>query len=293
MKKIIVILLLPAVLLPLALCGKTVRRTLGIIQSRVPESSVLAHETMELVYDYKYCVDTTGTLTDNYESDRMLLQISDGGLSKFSSYTNLTVDSLIPTLTSDQMLAAASDGKLSNGEFMTTFKNWPAGHITNVDKICDDWFRYQEETPVIGWRLTDGVETVLGYECRKAECDFRGRHWTVLYAEDIPVMDGPWKLHGLPGLILKATADGGLYGFECVGIKSRANRPITIYDVPFNTTTRPKFYDTKHRYDINPYAYYEAMGGGHVTVTDAAGNPVADSYDPIELQYDYIETDWR
>lgn len=126
MKKIIVILLLPAVLLPLALCGKTVRRTLGIIQSRVPESSVLAHETMELVYDYKYCVDTTGTLTDNYESDRMLLQISDGGLSKFSSYTNLTVDSLIPTLTSDQMLAAASDGKLSNGEFMTTFKNWPA-----------------------------------------------------------------------------------------------------------------------------------------------------------------------
>lgn len=110
--------------MPLALCGKTVRRTLGIIQSRVPESSVLAHETMELVYDYKYCVDTTGTLTDNYESDRML-QISDGGLSKFSSYTNLTVDSLIPTLTSDQMRAAASDGKLSNGEFMTTFKNCP------------------------------------------------------------------------------------------------------------------------------------------------------------------------
>ena len=44
---------------------------------------------------------------------------------------------------------------------------------------------------------------------------------------------------------------------------------------------------------MNPYAYYEATTGGQITVTDEAGNPSLDAYDPIELSYDYLETDWK
>lgn len=106
-------------------------------------------------------------------------------------------------------------------------------------------------------------------------------------------MDGPWKLHGLPGLIMKASDRDSHYLFECIGIKSKADRPITIYKVPFNRTNRYKYYDTKNRWDINPYAYFEAGGHGHVTVTDEAGNPALDAYDPIELSFDYIERDWK
>lgn len=292
MSKSILILAMVSVMATIA-SGKIIRRQLAIYQSSVPETETLANETMEFVYDYRYCVDTTGRLNDNISSDNMLLQIGPAGLSKFSSYKNLTVDSIIMRSSQEQIANAALEGKLSNGEFITIYKNYPAGKLTHTEKICTDWFRYDEDIPSLEWELTDSVENVLGYECQSARCKFRGREWTVFYTEDIPLSDGPWKLHGLPGLIMKATDENGHYTFECIGIKSKADRPITIYKVPFNKVSRHNYYDTKHRYDVNPYAYYEATTGGHVTVTDKAGNPSLDAYDPIELPYDYIELDWK
>lgn len=291
MKRTIIILSVVAILAITAI-AKTLRRQLSIFQGNVPETEIIANETMEFVYDYDCCVDTTGALSENYSTDQMLLQIAPGGMSKFSSYKNLTVDSLLLCLTPEQIGRAAMDGKLSTGEFMTIYKNYPAGKLTHTEKICTDWFRYVEDIPDLDWELTDSVTIILGYECRAAVCSFRGRKWTAFYSEDIPVMDGPWKLHGLPGLIMKASDESGHYIFECVGIKSKANRSITIYNVPFNVTTRKKYYDTKHRYEVNPYGYFEASGNGHVTVTDESGNPVLDAYDPIELPYDYLERDW-
>lgn len=292
MKKLPFILLFVAIVATAA-SGKVMRRTLDILQTEVPETETIAPENMEFVYTYSWCNDTTGTLEDNYTSDQMLLQIAQNGLSKFSSYKNLTVDSILMKITDEQLFEAASEGKLANGEFMTIFKNYPAGKLTHTEKICMDWFRYEEDLPEMKWELTDSVTNVLGYECRGAKCDFRGREWMAFYCEDIPIMDGPWKLYGLPGLIMKASDKDGHYNFECIGIKSNANRPITIYKVPFNKTDRKKYYDTKHRYDINPYAYFEAGGNGHITVTDEAGNVSADAYDPIELPFDYIERDWK
>ena len=104
--------------------GKVVRRQLSIFQNTVPETETLANETMEFVYDYRCCVDTTGLLDDNISSDNMLLQIGPDGLSKFSSHKNLTVDSILMRSTSEQIADAAMEGKLSNGEFMTIYKNY-------------------------------------------------------------------------------------------------------------------------------------------------------------------------
>ncbi len=287
------IILIAIVAATLAASGKIVRRTLGIMQQSVPESETIAPENMEFVYDYKWCADTTGVLDESYVGDQMLLQVAPGGLSKFSSYKNLTVDSILMNISREQMIEAILNDKLSNGDFMTIFKNYPEGKFTHAEKICMDWLRYEEELPELEWQLTDSVMNVLGYECRSAVCNFRGREWTAFYTEEIPLMEGPWKLHGLPGLIMKASDKDKQYVFECTGIKSNASRPITIYKIPYNNVDRKKLYDTKHRYDINPYAYFEAGGNGSITVTDENGNPQPNAYDPIDLHYDYIERDWK
>ena len=279
--------------LAMAITAKVSRRTLTIFENEAPETETIAPETMEFVYEYSWCVDTTGQLEENFTSDRMLLQIGPDKMSKFSSYKNLTVDSLLNSLTPEQVGEAAMEGKLSNGEFMTIFKNYPDGKLKHTEKICMDWFSYQEDMPELEWQLTDSVLNVLGYYCQGAVCNFRGREWIAFYSEEIPLMEGPWKLHGLPGLIMKASDKEGHYIFECIGIKSSATRPITIYKVPYNSTSRIKYYDAKHRYDINPYAYFEAGGHGHITVNDESGNPALDAFDPIELPYDYIERDWK
>ena len=58
-----------------------------------------------------------------------------------------------------------------------------------------------------------GTDTVLGHVCSKAVTTYGGRTWTASYAADIPMVYGPWKLTGLPGLILKAESADGIHSF--------------------------------------------------------------------------------
>ena len=57
----------------------------------------------------------------------------------------------------------------------------------------------------IDWKISEETKTMQDMVLQKAECDFRGRHYIAWFNPKIPIPDGPWKLRGLPGLILEAT----------------------------------------------------------------------------------------
>jgi len=54
------------------------------------------------------------------------------------------------------------------------------------------------------WSLQDEFKTISGYKCQKATVHFRGRSYEAWFTSEIPLSFGPWKLGGLPGLILEA-----------------------------------------------------------------------------------------
>jgi GLPGLI family protein len=58
---------------------------------------------------------------------------------------------------------------------------------------------------IISWELLNETKNINSFNCQKAQGNFRGRTYTVWFTNDIPVSLGPWKLNGLPGLILEAT----------------------------------------------------------------------------------------
>jgi GLPGLI family protein len=58
---------------------------------------------------------------------------------------------------------------------------------------------------IISWELLNETKSINSFNCQKAQGNFRGRTYTVWFTNDIPVSLGPWKLNGLPGLILEAT----------------------------------------------------------------------------------------
>lgn len=58
---------------------------------------------------------------------------------------------------------------------------------------------------IISWELLNETKNINSFNCQKARGNFRGRTYTVWFTNDIPVSLGPWKLNGLPGLILEAT----------------------------------------------------------------------------------------
>jgi GLPGLI family protein len=65
----------------------------------------------------------------------------------------------------------------------------------------------------IQWVLHPERKRFELYECRRATGVFRGREYEAWYAVDIPVPSGPFKLGGLPGLILEAKSLDGKVKF--------------------------------------------------------------------------------
>jgi len=58
--------------------------------------------------------------------------------------------------------------------------------------------------PPIDWKIGDDTATFGGLHCQKATGHFGGRDYIVWFCPDLPVHSGPWKLNGLPGLIVDA-----------------------------------------------------------------------------------------
>ena len=103
--------------------------------------------------------------------------------------------------------------------------NYPEGQVTVRDAIPPSIYETQEQRKPIKWTLNDSTLTVAGYQCKTAVCQLHGLKWTVRYAEDIPTTAGPWKLCGLPGLIVEAVSDDGTHRFTLTELQ-HATAPI-------------------------------------------------------------------
>jgi GLPGLI family protein len=85
-------------------------------------------------------------------------------------------------------------------------------------------YRYVETMEKPQWLIEADTCTILSFSCQKAIANFRGRDWEVWFTMEIPIDAGPWKLYGLPGLILKASDSRSHYVFECIGLESLSKK---------------------------------------------------------------------
>lgn len=106
----------------------------------------------------------------------------------------------------------------------TVWTGLPTGQTTVREFIFPHEYEGSEETPDIAWTLTDDTLTVSGYLCQQATATHRGVEWHVWYTEEIPSSAGPWRLRGLPGLIVKAENDAHTF---CLAKLRQEASPIT------------------------------------------------------------------
>lgn len=149
---------------------------------------------------------------------------------------------------------------------------------------------YKEPVPDIEWTVEEGIDSLYGYPCMKATAQFRGRIWTAWFTTDIPIGLGPWKLAGLPGLILKAMDQTGAYCFECLEL-SQTREPMYVYDYPNKQTIDRREY---LKYEKNCFTMpYELLAHGDRAIiwekkTDGTVSKVNESwtvpYYPIEFE---------
>ena len=99
------------------------------------------------------------------------------------------------------------------------------GTLEYHDKVLTDYYSYTEPIPQMQWTLLEGDTLIAGYTCRRATTHFRGRDYTAWYCDSIPLSYGPYKFHGLPGLILCLYDSLGDYSYRLVGLQ-RVSEPI-------------------------------------------------------------------
>lgn len=95
--------------------------------------------------------------------------------------------------------------------FLYVEKEANAESLSVYDQKSDELCQYSEPLSEISWEIvSDSIKNILGFECIKATTDYHGRQWIAWFAPEIPVQDGPWKLHGLPGLIMEGNGGDGI-----------------------------------------------------------------------------------
>lgn len=84
--------------------------------------------------------------------------------------------------------------------------------LTCRELIRDEYEVIVEDSNIdFNWEITNETKQIGKYTCHKATTkNFRGRNYEAWFTYDIPVPTGPWKFHGLPGLILEVHDDKDL-----------------------------------------------------------------------------------
>lgn len=123
-----------------------------------------------------------------------------------------------------------------------TFVGYPKGKTTVIYSLdMLNAYMYEEETNKMEWTITNEKLDTLDCHCKMAICKYAGREYKAWFTEDIPVSCGPWKLGGLPGLIVKAETLDGDYRFVLSGIeKIKESKDICLWKREFITKSKEK-----------------------------------------------------
>lgn len=237
--------------------------------------------------------------TDFAEHDIPMLLLVNSGQSKFYCPFTEYMDSLDSTPSGQaamqQMMDIAVQKYLESGDesamnsvnyktFMYVFKDYGKELSTVYDKAgMMEYGVYEEPFSELVWEIGDSLKTVLGYKCVRATADYHGRRWTAWFVPEIPVSDGPWKLRGLPGIILEAVEDKGQHSFVADGIEETSQPMCPVYN--------RKNYDKMSRKDmLRQLRNYSDNGNSMVSALIGLElGPDA----PAQTEYDFLETDYR
>jgi len=244
--------------------------------------AILDSAKIRINYSLNYVPDSTNP--QKVMKDRKVLLIGDEWMHFYSYYVR-QADS---ALTADWDKGKASARfKMPQGvaeEGYEVFTRIPTQKRTVLEPVTDlAIYRYEEPSETPQWTISSDTSRILSYLCQKATARFRGRDWIVWFSSEIPLNAGPWKLGGLPGLILKAADSKVHYVFECIGIEQlrKAKQPIIMLQSAWHyiKCNRTEYRKAQKQFYDN-YVNTLLSLGFNVSVMDDAGKRIEELQTP-------------
>ena len=193
--------------------------------------SLLFSQNKEIRFAYEYQFAQDSTKIDSTFSELMYLDISKEG-SRFYSRDVFVGDSLMNNAIRQQK----SSGKVyfdknKGKQRMTIKKFYPDFIITETTNIGFDRYEYQDKRKM-NWQITNELKTIEGFDVQKATIKAFGRKWTAWFSVAYPFQDGPYKFHGLPGIIVEIEDAKKGHIFTLKGIKNLKPEEVWPLETP-------------------------------------------------------------
>ena len=170
-------------------------------------------------YKFTHIMDTTKrALTRTFN---MVLFVGKSA-SAYKSYDQLVADQQFKKVYAEAV-ASSPDGhprinRSGVGPGSQYFQYPGERKLFTKDYVMVNAYLIEEAMPAIAWTISNDTATFGGLHCQKATGHFKGRDYIVWFCPDLPVHTGPWKLNGLPGVIVDAhdTKNEVVFAFDGV-----------------------------------------------------------------------------
>ena len=200
-------------------------------------------QTHRFIYDVVYKKDSTSNITtkENYILDIGTKE------TKYYTYDFFVADSLITN-----NIPFPKEMKLNTSDIIVHKNN--NNEFSQYDLLENTVLQLQTNDTQ-KWNLSQEKKNIKNLSLQKAITTWGGRNWTAWFAEEIPFQEGPYKFHGLPGLIVEIYDDKKNYHFELVRsekIKEEENQFIEMSEKLGIPITWEKYKTAKLKYYESP-----------------------------------------
>lgn len=178
-------------------------------------------------YKFTHIMDTTNRAYDLKENSVLLVGKS---ASVYRSYDGLLADQQFKKAYAEAV-ASSPDGqprginRSSRGSRSQYFQYPGEQKLLTKDALMVNDYLIEGPMPVINWKISNDTATFGGLHCQKATGHFKGRDYIVWFCADLPVHTGPWKLNGLPGVIVDAHDTKNEVVFKFDGVEKTVPLP--------------------------------------------------------------------
>lgn len=194
----------------------------GMAQGKPEMAQAIIH------YKFSHMRDTTDR--QNLYNENMILFLGSHS-SAYKSYDKKMADALVRKQIQEQM-ANNPGGNVrimrgKNSGSNTEYYQFAAdGKLVRRERLINSYL-IEEPMPAINWKIENDTASFGGLHCQKATTHFKGRNYIAWFCPDLPFHGGPWKLNGLPGVIVDAhdTKNEVVFKFDGVEKVATAQAP--------------------------------------------------------------------
>ncbi|MFC6268672.1 GLPGLI family protein [Frigoriflavimonas asaccharolytica] len=240
----------------------------------------ISGQNYRFTYDFTFTRDSLQM--DKTDSERMVLDITKKG-SRFYSEDVAYSDSLMNAEFQKQIRGNNMNINISGIEQKGTVKlivekQYPKYETILINTLGGSIYEISDDRKMI-WKIENETKKIGKFLAQKATTSMYGRKWIAWFSTELPFPDGPYKFHGLPGLIVKIESSNQSHVFELKGVKTlpkdyELKKQNSAFASSNNIAMDYKRYKkTFQNYLVNPVSSMRSMssGGSVIKMTDENG----------------------